>query len=140
MDDINMNATQVRQMREARAWSQEHLATAAGVSLRTVQRVEAEGKASAETRLALAGAFRVNVADLSVAMVDQAENLIVPAGKISEAQYRLGRFVLIASCLLAVDLWRNGWPVWSHWIWLGGGLIYGLRWVKQHWVAPGAEH
>ena len=55
--DIAMNAQHIRKLREARAWSQEHLADAAGLSLRTIQRVEAEGKASAETRLALAAAL-----------------------------------------------------------------------------------
>ena len=51
----------IKSLREARAWSQAHLAEAAGLSLRTVQRVEAEGTASAETRLALAGALGVAV-------------------------------------------------------------------------------
>jgi transcriptional regulator with XRE-family HTH domain len=44
--------------------SQEHLASAAGLSVRTVQRVEIDGVPSAETRLALAAALGVPVADL----------------------------------------------------------------------------
>ena len=64
---MKIDAAQVRQLREARAWSQDHLARAAGLSLRTVQRVEAEGAAALERRLALAGALEVSVADLDSA-------------------------------------------------------------------------
>lgn len=55
----------IRALREARAWSQAHLAEAASLSLRTVQRVEAEGTASAETRLAIAAALGVSVDELN---------------------------------------------------------------------------
>ncbi len=56
----------IKALREARAWSQAHLAEAASLSLRTVQRVEAEGTASAETRLAIAAALDVSVDELNV--------------------------------------------------------------------------
>lgn len=55
----------VRRMRDARSWSQEHLAAAASLSVRTIQRVESEGTASAETRLAIAAAFGVPPATLA---------------------------------------------------------------------------
>lgn len=55
----------IKALRDARAWSQAHLAEAASLSLRTVQRVEAEGTASAETRLALAAALGVSVDELN---------------------------------------------------------------------------
>ena len=46
----------VRTLRERRAWSQEQLAEIAGLSVRTVQRVETGGGASLETRMALSAA------------------------------------------------------------------------------------
>lgn len=53
---------QVRILREARGWTQQHLAEAAGLSLRTVQRVEAgEAAPSKETLLALSGALNANL-------------------------------------------------------------------------------
>jgi transcriptional regulator with XRE-family HTH domain len=52
-----ISGEKIKALREARAWSQAHLAEAAALSLRTVQRVEAEGTASAETRLAIAAAL-----------------------------------------------------------------------------------
>lgn len=54
----------VRQLREKKAWTQEHLAKAAGISLRTVQRAE-EDAMSAETLSALAGAFDLPVEELT---------------------------------------------------------------------------
>jgi hypothetical protein len=51
-------------LREQKSWSQEHLASASGLSVRTVQRVEIESVASAERRLSLAAALDVPVADL----------------------------------------------------------------------------
>ena len=64
---MKINGEAVRALREQKSWSQEHLASASGLSVRTVQRVEIEGIASAETRLALAAALDVPVADLMLA-------------------------------------------------------------------------
>jgi len=61
---MKIDAAQVKRLREEKSWSQEHLATVAGVSHRTVQRVEADGTASLETRMALAAALGVSAADL----------------------------------------------------------------------------
>ncbi len=54
----------VRRLRTDRGWSQDQLATASGISLRTIQRVEAEGTASRETRVSLAATFSVPLAEL----------------------------------------------------------------------------
>ncbi len=66
-DSMAISGEKVKALRESKAWSQAHLAEAAGLSLRTVQRVEAEGTASAETRLAIASALAVSVDALNVA-------------------------------------------------------------------------
>jgi DNA-binding XRE family transcriptional regulator len=54
---MKVDPTLVKKLREARAWSQDHLAQVSGLSLRTIQRVEADGTASAETKMAIASAF-----------------------------------------------------------------------------------
>lgn len=56
----------IRAARDSKAWTQEHLAEAAGLSVRTVQRAE-EGVMSAETLSAAAGALGISVEDLTVA-------------------------------------------------------------------------
>ena len=63
-DDMKLSAKTIKRLRTERAWSQEQLAEIADVSLRTIQRVEADGSASRETRMALAAAFDIDVRDL----------------------------------------------------------------------------
>jgi len=55
----------VVQFREQRAWSQQHLADACGLSLRTIQRVEKSGNASLETIKAIAACLNIEVAKLA---------------------------------------------------------------------------
>lgn len=54
---MKIDRTLLRQLRLQRALSQEELAIAAGISARTVQRMEAEGTASLESRKAVAAVF-----------------------------------------------------------------------------------
>src|SRR5678809_11139 len=61
---MKIDGNRIRSLRDAKAWSQEHLANAAGLSSRTVQRVEAENIASSETRLAIAATLGVPAASL----------------------------------------------------------------------------
>lgn len=56
--------SKIRELRVSRSWTQEHLATAAGLNVRTIQRAEASGRAGSETLLAIAAALDVPVATL----------------------------------------------------------------------------
>jgi len=58
-------ANRVRDLRQARSWAQAQLAEIAGVSLRTVQRLERDGHCSPETLLAIAAAFEIDVQELT---------------------------------------------------------------------------
>jgi DNA-binding XRE family transcriptional regulator len=62
---MRIDGSRVRALRDAKAWSQEHLAAASDLSVRTVQRVEAEGAGSSETCLAIAAALGVAVSDIT---------------------------------------------------------------------------
>lgn len=55
----------IKELRVARAWSQEQLAELAGISARTVQRIENGEQASLETLSALAAVLEVKVIDLT---------------------------------------------------------------------------
>ena len=62
--DQRVNPDMLRQLRRERAWTQEHLARAAGLATRTVQRAEDSGRCAAESVLAMAGALNVEVGQL----------------------------------------------------------------------------
>ena len=55
----------VKKLRAERSWSQEQLAEMSGLSLRTIQRVEAGNKASLETLKSLAAVFETDVSKLT---------------------------------------------------------------------------
>ena len=59
-----MLGDRVKQMRKRKAWSQGHLAEAAELNIRTVQRIEAGEPCSYETMLSLAAALGVDVSEL----------------------------------------------------------------------------
>lgn len=61
---MKINADLVLDLRTRKSWSQEELAIAAGVNLRTIQRVEKEASASLQTKKALASAFGIHISDL----------------------------------------------------------------------------
>lgn len=134
--DIRMNAALIKKLRDERAWSQEHLASVAGVSLRTIQRVESEGRASVETRMALAAAFNIDVAQLATEEI--ATQAIMPKqeARLSWQHYRQLRFLLIIAGLLGLDFYQHGklgWSLWALWIMM---LVMTLRYVKHRFVAP----
>lgn len=87
--EMKIDGNLVKHLREERAWSQEHLASVAGLSTRTVQRLEADGRASGESRMALAAVFGLDPAQLAVVGAVSASaqpasaNAINPAGRVN---------------------------------------------------------
>ena len=61
---MNINSALVKHLRSEKSWSQEELAIASGLNLRTVQRIEKEATASLQSKKALASAFGIAVKDL----------------------------------------------------------------------------
>jgi transcriptional regulator with XRE-family HTH domain len=66
--EMKVDTKLIKALREERAWSQEHLASVSGLSARTVQRLEADGNASLESKMAIAAAFGVEPARLTPAL------------------------------------------------------------------------
>jgi transcriptional regulator with XRE-family HTH domain len=63
---MKINPQLVVTLRKRKSWSQEELATASGLNLRTIQRIESDGTASLQSRKALAGAFDIEVGELDM--------------------------------------------------------------------------
>jgi transcriptional regulator with XRE-family HTH domain len=63
---MHINCARLRELRTARQWSQEQLATLSGLNLRTIQRLESGAKISNESLRALAAVFEVPAESLLV--------------------------------------------------------------------------
>lgn len=103
-NDMKLSAKTVKRLRTERAWSQEQLAEIADVSLRTIQRVEADGSASRETRMALAAAFGIDIRDLAEPEAAPSESPSPALSTIhaTPKQYRVvGMIALLAAILSA---------------------------------------
>lgn len=75
---MDIQASRVRELRIQRGWTQQHLADACAVSLRTVQRIEKDGNAAQETVSALCAVFNVEREQLLLVPRKQIE-LLQPA-------------------------------------------------------------
>ncbi len=61
---MKINAAEVIYQRMCKAWTQEQLAVASGLSQRTIQRVEQEATSSLETKKSIAAAFDIDLTQL----------------------------------------------------------------------------
>jgi transcriptional regulator with XRE-family HTH domain len=135
--EMKTNAQIIKRLREEKSWSQEHLAEAAGLSLRTVQRVETDGNASAETRLALASTLGIDVSELSTSAGGEAstQGPPTPFHESKKAGFlRHGLiYVVVCTALVLMDWKQNGHLVWSFYPVLGWGfglLLHGIKAVR----------
>lgn len=66
----------VLKLRNEKAWSQDELAIATGLNLRTIQRIEKEATASLQSMKALASAFNMNIRDLEYEESEMIDELL----------------------------------------------------------------
>lgn len=64
--EMKVDTQRIKTERARRAWSQEHLAHAAGLGLRTIHRIENSGRASLESVKALAAVLELKIDDLRI--------------------------------------------------------------------------
>jgi len=105
--------------RQQRAWSQTQLADVSGLSLRTIQRIEKNGKASLESVKALASVYSIHITDLRIVNsleLNQAENAhpaVVNFSFLSYSAKVLTTTVFILTTLVILFmLWTNIPPAW----------------------------
>jgi len=116
--EVRVDSNLIRSERENRGWSQGHLASVAGVSLRTIQRIEKTGSASFESVTALASVLSVDVADLRA---NESEPPRQRAIRLSfELPMRLA-LAVVSGVLCALHLRWNVHD--SGWLVLGFGLL-----------------
>ena len=72
-----VNNIQLRELRQARRWSQDHLATLSGLNLRTIQRLESGAKISNESLRALAAVFEVPTESLLAKAISPSQSALM---------------------------------------------------------------
>lgn len=128
---LSPDVAKIRRWREERCWSQEHLADAAGIGLRTVQRIEKGEQASRESVMALAAAFDVDVMALMVdARSDAADRRWAETAK-GIAAFRLSFYIHLASWVFGMILFAG--------ISVGVGSFV-MRWAAIWWTVGLAGH
>ena len=73
---MKVNVALLLKMRKEKAWSQDELAIASGLNLRTIQRIEKEATASLQSIKALASTFEVDIRDLKNEESDMINELL----------------------------------------------------------------
>jgi transcriptional regulator with XRE-family HTH domain len=122
----------VQKLRLQHGWSQQQLAEASGLSVRTVQRIEAGFPASMESLKSLAAVFEVDFSTLN-----PEPSMSATASSLSEQQEQeafkyvrnlrrfylhLSKYVVITLALLAVNLIFAPQHLWVWWVIGGWGL------------------
>lgn len=102
--DMQLNKELLRRERELRAWSQSHLAEVAGLSMRTVQRIETSGSASLESTKAIAAAFDTHVETL---LVRESASVDTSEFKRQSIRKRLAAVITIFGVFVAGMIWLS---------------------------------
>lgn len=88
-----LDKTKVKFERQQRAWSQAQLAESSGMSLRTVQRIEKDGKASLESAKALAAVFCVPVNQMYLTELENEEPPGSSAVKLEQRNFPMSHYL-----------------------------------------------
>lgn len=136
----------IQKLRLKRGWSQQQLAEASGLSVRTVQRIEAGEAASTETLKSLAAVFEVHFSTLS-----PEQTMSTPAASAAEKQEReafryvrnlrgfyqhLLQYVVVILGLLAINLVFTPRYLWVLWVMFGWGIgliAHGVGVIRPAW-------
>lgn len=116
-----MQQYRIKELRVAKGWSQEQLATIAGLSTRTIQRIENGEQASLDTLNAIACALGLQVNELTsspqpISTDDETQQQLKQ--KIANETvllHKLSSFILLSLLLLAVNWFTSPQYLWSLW-------------------------
>ncbi|MDN7123900.1 DUF805 domain-containing protein [Pseudidiomarina sp. 1APP75-32.1] len=105
---MKIDTAKILQLRQFRGWSQQQLADIAGITLRTVQRIEASGAASLESIQALAAAFEVPISELADERKAQTSEAMPQAVSQQKPDWRdrLIQLIDFSGTLNRADYWR----------------------------------
>ena len=138
------DATKIKRWREERHWSQEHLAELAGITARTIQRIENGEAASHDSVMALAAAFNVDVIALSVDAEAEARHATERQAEAAEARMRLYFYLHAASVAMVTAIFAflavidGSWEIFKIVLWfvfplaVHGIAVFVMQLTDQH--------
>ena len=137
----------IQKLRLKRGWSQQQLADASGLSVRTIQRLEAGHPASTESLKSLAAVFEVDFSTLNpepsmnptaVSSSEQQEaEAFRYVRKLRGFYFHLARYVVVVLALLAINLIFTPHRLWAVWVIAGWGLgilFHASRVFRPDWL------
>lgn len=140
----------VQKLRLKHGWSQQQLAEASGLSVRTIQRIEAGDPASTESLKSLAAVFEVDFStlnpeqtmiaqtDIAAATADQQEQEAFEyVRRLRRFYLHVFRYVVVNLVLLAINLITSSHSLWVLWVACGWGIglllhasrVFGPAWM-----------
>ena len=124
----------IQKLRLERGWSQQQLAGASGLSVRTIQRIEAGQPASTETLKSIAAVFEVDFSTLNPetpmnsvtanAQEQQEREAFAYVRRLRRFYLQLFQFTVIGVALFAANLVIKPGYLWS--LWAIGGLVFAV--------------
>jgi len=125
---VALNTDKLKKLRSDRFWSQEQLADFAGVSLRTVQRIENGKMASRDSALSIAEAFGIEIDALMVDTNSEHEKFEELEKEKKFLQFKmssiihLASYLLVMAILLSINLASSPDRLWIAWPAAGWGI------------------
>src|SRR5262245_25525976 len=137
----------IQKLRLKRGWSQQQLAEASGLSVRTIQRIEAGHPASTETLKSIAAVFEVDFstlnpetpmdADVPAPQEQQEKEAFEYVRKLRGFYLHLFQFIVFSVALLTANLLLSPGYLWSLWAigaWGLAMLVEAFRLFRPEWV------
>jgi transcriptional regulator with XRE-family HTH domain len=124
--------TLVQKLRLQHGWSQEDLAELCALSVRTIQRIERGGAASAESLKALAAVFEIDLASLREPAMDQPRAPVIASEealalahvrRIKRFYSHLIQFAVMIAALAVMNYITNPRELWVLWVALVWGSV-----------------
>ncbi|SFN81931.1 Helix-turn-helix [Formivibrio citricus] len=141
----------VQKLRLKHGWSQQQLAEISGLSVRTIQRIEAGQPASTESLKSLAAVFQVDFLTLDPehamntntnSLCEQQETEAFDfVRRLRRFYMHLFRYIVVTLALLAINLILTPHKMWVFWVmggWGLGVLLHASRVFRPDWFL-GAE-
>ena len=136
----------VQKLRLKLGWSQQQLAEASGLSVRTVQRIEAGYPASTESLKSLAAVFEVDFSTLNPEQImnpttsnpseQQETEAFKFVRKLRGFYMHLFQYIVVTLALLAINLTVSPHYMWVFWVmggWGLGVLMHASRIFRPDW-------